>query len=308
MRVGIAGIGGVGGLLGGFLARAGADLALLARGAHRDALRDRGLRFEGTLGEFTVDNFRVSEEGNELGACDVVFVSVKTFHLDDLIPHLRAMVHKDSVIIPVLNGIVAWDILGREIGERQVVGGIIYVNSWVDSPGVIKQIGPFVRLVLGERDGGVSERLKRIHDLLTNANITVELETDILRRNWEKFLGFEPMALVGALSRSSIGAFRADPGTRAVLLALMEEVALIGRRKGVSLRDDAIERRIEIIDNLAHDATISMQRDLMSGKPSEYMEQSVELLSLARSLGVETPIHDICVPLLLMQENVARNR
>ncbi len=306
MRVGIAGTGGVGGILGGFLARAGAEVALLARGAHRDALRERGLRFEGTLGDFSVDDFDVSDNGSELGGCDVVFVSGKTFHLGELIPHLRAMVHDKTVVVPLQNGISTWDVLGRELREEQVVGGIIYVNSWVDSPGVIKQIGSFVRVVMGEREGGSSKRLERIRDLLVAAKVSVELEKNILRRNWEKFLGFEPMALVGALSRSAIGTFRADAGARAVLLALMEEVAAIAKRKGVSLPEDAVARRMEIIDSLAHEATISMQRDIMSGRRSEFMEQSVELLSLAQSLGLETPAHDICVPLLLVQENAAR--
>ena len=92
MRVGIAGAGGVGGLIGGFLARQGTEIALLARGAHLDALRARGLRFEGTLGEFTVRDFAVSSRGGELGRCDVVFVAVKTWQLERTLTEIRPMV------------------------------------------------------------------------------------------------------------------------------------------------------------------------------------------------------------------------
>ncbi len=308
MRIGIVGTGGVGGLIAAFLAKNGIDVALLARGAHLDALRSRGLRFEGALGEFSVHNVPASDRGSELGICDVIFVAVKTFHLEETMPHLRAMVGPDTVVVPLLNGIVADEILAAELGEQNVVGGSIYVNSWADAPGVIKQIGSLVRLVMGERRGGISPRLHLLKDLLVSAGISGELEADIVKRNWEKFLGFEPMAVVGALSRSSIGTFRAQAGTRAVLMALMEEVAAIGRRKGVALGEDAVERRMAIIDGLAHEATISMQRDIMSGRPSEFMEQSVGLVSLAKSLAVETPLHDICVPILLLQEQAARAR
>lgn len=308
MRVGVAGAGGVGGLLGGLLARHGADVALLARGEHLGALRARGLRIEGTLGDFTTDRFAVSDRGSGLGTCDVVFVAVKTWQLERTIAELRPMVGDGTVVVPLQNGIGAWDLLARELGERAVVGGIIFVNSWVDAPGVIKQLGPNVRVVMGERGGGTSPRLTAIADLLGRAGITAELEPDILARNWEKFLGFEPMALVGALSKSPIGTFRADPGTRGVLVALMHEVAAIGRRRGVALSDDAVERRLAIIDGLALDATISMQRDLMSGRPSEFMEQSVGLLALAKELGTLAPVHEICVPLLLLQERAARDR
>ena len=306
MRIGIAGTGGVGGLIGGLLARQGAEVALLARGAHLDALRERGLRIEGTLGELTVRDLAVSDRGAELGRCDVVFVAVKTWQLERTIAEVRPMVGEATVVVPLQNGIGAWDLLARELGEQAVVGGIIFVNSWVDAPGVIKQLGPSVRVVIGERGGGVSPRLTAIGDLLGRAGITAELDPDVLGRNWEKFLGFEPMALVGALSRSTIGTFRADAGARGVLVALMSEVAAIGRRKGVDLREDAVARRLAIIDGLAHDATISMQRDLMSGRPSELVEQSVGLRSLARQLGVDTPVHDLCVPLLLLQEHAAR--
>jgi 2-dehydropantoate 2-reductase len=306
MRVGIVGTGGVGGLLGGLLARQGTEVALLARGAHARALRERGLHVQGTIGEITVTPAAVAERGSELGACDVVFVAVKTWQLGGVVADLRAMVREGTVVVPLQNGITTWDRLAGDLGDGAVAGGIIFVNSWVAAPGVIRQLGTLVRVVLGERAGGTSARLAVIRDLLVCAGVTVELAADVVLCTWEKFLGFEPMAVVGALSRSAIGTFRADAAARGVLVALMGEVAAIGRAKGVALAADAIARRLAIIDGLAHDATISMQRDLMAGRPSELMEQSVSLLALARSLGVATPVHDVCVPLLALQEASAR--
>jgi 2-dehydropantoate 2-reductase len=308
MRVGIVGTGGVGGLLGALLARHGTEVALLARGAHGEALRQHGLRFQGTIGEFTAKPAAVAERGSELGPCDVVFVAVKTWQLDGVLADVRAMVREGTVVVPLQNGIASWDRLAGELGTGAVVGGIIFVNSWVEAPGFIRQLGTLVRVVLGERAGGSSARLAAIRDLLSAAGVAAELADDVLRTNWEKFLGFEPMAVVGALSRSSIGTFRAAPTARRVLVALMEEVAAIGRAKGVALPADAIARRLAIIDGLAVDATISMQRDLMAGRPSEFVEQSVGLLELARSLAIATPVHDICVPLLELQETAARKR
>jgi 2-dehydropantoate 2-reductase len=298
----------VGGLLGAFLARRGVDVALVARGAHLEALRARGLRFDGELASFAVAQLAASDRGSDLGVCDVVLVAVKTWQLDDAIAEARPLVGPQTVVVPLQNGIGAWDRLARELGDEAVVGGIIFVNSWVESPGVIRQLGSLARVVLGERAGGVSPRLAAIQALFAGTGIAVDLEPEVLRVNWEKFLGFEPMAVVGALSRSSIGTFRADAAARGVLVALMEEVAAIGRRRGVSLATDAVARRLAIIDSLAVDATISMQRDLMAGRPSELLEQSVGLLALAAELGVPTPVHDTCVPLLVLQERAARAR
>jgi len=306
MKIGIVGTGGVGGLLGALLARRGSEVALLARGEHGRAIRERGLHFAGTLGEFTVTNVVCAERGTDIGPCDVVFVAVKTCQLEGVLPEVRAMVREDTVVVPLQNGITAWARIADAIGARFVVGGIIFVNSWVDAPGVIRQLGTLARVVLGERGGGTSHRLAAIARLLVHAGLEAEVHDDVQRTNWEKFLGFEPMAVVGALSRSSIGTFRAAPDARGVLVALMNEVAEIARRRGVALPDDAVARRLAIIDGLAHDATISMQRDLMAGRPSEFMEQSVGLLQIARGLDVATPVHDICVPLLQLQEQAAR--
>lgn len=288
------------------------QLCVLARGAHAEAIRAHGLRLSGTLGDFTTTRLTVADRGEELGLCDVVFVAVKTFHLAALLPELTAMVGPDTLVVPLLNGVFAAEHLETQLadhGAPPVAGGIIYCNAWLDAPGVIRQLGPLVRVVVGARQPTDDLRLHSLDalcDLLRAAGVTCERVPDVEVKSWEKFLGFEPMALVGALSRSPIGTFRAEPSTRRILLTLMEEVAQIGRKRGVPLAEDAVERRVALIDGLAPDATISLQRDLMSARVSELMEQSVHLVLLARSLGVATPAHDLCVPLLLLQERAAR--
>jgi 2-dehydropantoate 2-reductase len=305
VKVGIIGTGGVGGLIGGVLARSGADVGLLARGAHLEAIRRHGLHIEGTVGDFTVEAV-ASDRGAELGVRDVVFVCVKTFQLEAVLPELRAMLGAHTVVVPLLNGVDAWDRIAAAVGSPHVAGGIVYINSWVAGPGRIGQLGDLRKVVMGEREGGASARLREIATVFDGTAIEVELETAVTVRSWDKFLGFEPMAIVGALSRSSIGTFRSDAGARVVLTTLMDEVVTIARHRGVTLRDDAVARRLAIIDGLAHDATISMQRDLVAGRISELMEQSVALIANAKALGISTPVHDVCVPLLALQEQAAR--
>lgn len=310
MKIAIAGAGGVGGAVAALLARSGAHVSLLARGAHGQALRTRGLRLRGVppspFGDFTTQLAAVSDRGAELPPADFLLVATKTFHLPAVVPELRAMLGPRTVVVPLLNGVTAPDLLAAALGPERVAAGIIYINSWIAEPGVIAQLGTTARLVAGEREGGDPARLAPLCQALTAAGLAAEAVDDLPLRSWEKFLGFEPMAVVGALSRSPIGTFRAEPSTRQLLIGLMEEVAALARRRGVALAADAVPRRLAIIDGLAPDATISLQRDLMAGRRSELEEQSCALLAMADQLAVAAPLHRTLVPLLQLQERAAR--
>ncbi len=309
MRIAIAGAGGVGGLLGGLLIRAGAEVAFVARGAHRDAIRAHGLRVDSPLGRFTAPVAAMSEDPAALGPADAVLVAVKAWQVAELAPRLAPLLAAGGVAVPLQNGVEAAGRLAAALGEERVAGGLVVCLAWIDGPGSVKHVGGAPRLKLGERGaraGRQSARLEALAAALRGAGAEVEVVSDIERATWEKFLVIEPWGAVSAVARAPIGVVRTVPESRALLAGAMEELARLARARGVALADDAVERTLATLAGMPFEGTASMQRDLAAGRPSELSDQVGAVIRLAREVGVPVPIHDVLHAALAPQEKAAR--
>lgn len=311
MRIAIAGAGGVGGLLGGLLARAGHEVVVLARGAHADALRATGLRVDSPLGRFTVGVAAVADDPAALGACDAVLVAVKAWQVEGLAPGLAPLVGGGGVAVPLQNGVEAAGRLAAALGEERVAGGLVSVLSWIEAPGAVKHVGGPPRVRMGERGaraGSPSPRLDALAAALRGAGADAQVVADVERAAWEKFLLIEPWGLVASVARAPIGVVRTLPETRALLEGAMRELAAVARARGVALADDAVARALAAIDSFPAEGTASMQRDLGASRPSELDDQPGALIRLARERGVAVPIHEVLHAALLPQERAARGQ
>jgi len=159
MRVAVIGAGGIGGYFGGRLAAAGTDVTFVARGAHRDALRANGLRIESGLGDVVVPAKTV-EDAAQIGAVDVVIVAVKLWDTQAAVGMIAPLLHDETAVISLQNGVSKDDRLREAVGKEHVVGGVAYIAAVIDRPGVIRHTGAIQRLVLGEfvrrRQAGLS--------------------------------------------------------------------------------------------------------------------------------------------------------
>jgi len=308
MRFAIIGSGGVGGLLGGLLARAGGDVAFLARGDHLRALRERGLRVDGALGAFTISPVVAADDPRELGPAEVVLVAVKGWQVRELAPALRPLLGPGTAVLPLENGIEAAAELARALGDEHVLGGLCHMLSWIEGPGHIRLGGKKPSVTLGERAGGSSPRVEAIAAALRGAGVDVVVAADVETALWEKFLFIEPFGAVGAVTRAPVGVVRQTRETRELLVAAMEEIARLGRARRVKLPDDAVARALELLERFPPDATASMQRDIQAGRPSELHDQTGAVVRMAREASLPAPVHAFLHASLLPQEAAARRK
>ncbi len=305
MRVAVAGAGGVGGLFGALLARAGEQVAFVARGRQLEAIRRGGLRVESPLGSFSV---RAPAEADPaaLGPADAVVVAVKTWQVKEIAPRLRPLVGPAAVVVPMENGVEAPGELRAALGAGPVAGGLCHVLAWVEEPGLVRHVGPAPSVTLGELAGGGSERLEKLAAAMRGAGIEASVVEDVEAALWEKFLFIDPFGSVGAAARSPVGEILSTPETREVLAAAVREVEALARARGVRLAAGSVERTLARLEALPPAATASMQRDLQAGRPSELHEQTGAVVRLARAAGVPVPVHQALYAALLPQERRAR--
>ena len=306
MRIVVVGAGGVGGVLGGLLARSGVDVAFVARGAQLAALRERGLRVESPRGTFHLPQIAVAQDPAELAPADAVLVAVKGWQVEEVAPRLAPLLARGGFVLPLENGVDAAAVLSRALGDDRVVGGLCHMLAWIEAPGLVRHEGEMLRVTMGELRGGSSARVDALARALRDAGVAAVASDDIETASWEKFVFIAAVGGVGAVTRAPVGVVRTLPEARALLQAAMEETAAVGRARGVRLARDAVAKALAIVDRLQPDATASMQRDIQAGRPSELMDQSGSLVQKARQAGVPVPAHAFLVAALLPQEMAAR--
>ena len=306
MRVAVIGAGGVGGLIGGLLARAGTQVAFVARGEHLAAMRANGLRVDSPRASFTVSPVQASEDPATLGTVDAVLVAVKGWQVREIAPRLQPLFGDDTFALPLENGVEAAEDLARVLGEERVAGGLCHMLSWVEAPGRIRHVGQILRVTMGERRGGSSSRIEALAAALRGAEVDVVVSDDVTAATWEKFLFIEPFGAVGAVTRAAIGVTRSLNETRSLLVAAMNEIAAVARARGVHLATEAVGRSLELLDKLPADGTASMQRDIVGGRPSELYDQTGAVVRLGKEAALPVPIHAVLYAALLPQEQAAR--
>ncbi len=306
MRVAVMGAGGVGGLLGGLLARAGIEVGFLARGPSLQALNEAGLHVDSPLGQFSIHPVVASADPAALGSADVVLVAVKAWQVSGAAPSLRPLLKDGSTVIPVQNGVEAADELQAALPPHCVVGGVCHVLAWVDKPAHVVHKGIAPLLTLGELGGSVTPRLEKIADAFRRAGISMSLSPNIRADLWEKLLFVEPLGSIGAATRVSIDVFRSVPESRAMLVEAMREVQRVSAALAIRVRPDAVERSMVRVDALPPGATASMHRDIVEGRPSELEQQTGAVVRFGRQANAAAPVHEWLRAALLPQELQAR--
>ncbi len=289
MRIAIMGSGGLGGYFGARLAASGCDVAFIARGAHLEAIRRNGLSVESRLGDLRLPQPRVTDNPAELEPPDFVFFCVKLWDSEAAAKQIAPIVGPQTTVISFQNGVQKDELLRREFGQEPLMGGVAYIATAIDRPGIIKHTGTMQRLLFGEYDGSRSVRGQALLDACLKAGIDAELSADIRREIWDKFVFLVGLSATTTTVRLPIGAIRENPQSRALLLDVMREAAAVGRAQGVNLPPDYADQRLAFCDGLPADMTSSMHHDLERGNRLEVAWLSGGVVKLGERTGIPTP-------------------
>jgi 2-dehydropantoate 2-reductase len=292
------GTGGVGGGFGAALANAGADVTFIARGAHLAAMKSQGLKIEGGRGETHLVPTQATDDPSTIGPVDFVLFCVKLWDVESAGQHIKPLIGPNTAVIPLQNGIDAADRLIPILGNKAVMGGVAQISASIVKPGVIHQVGTFMRMIFGELDGQVSQRGRDFLAMCQKAGFDAALSDQILTELWMKFILLASNASITAATRLPIGKLRDDPDLRALFLELFMEVIEVGRAKGISLPADALNKILDFVGHAPPAMKASMALDLERGNRLELPWLGGKVVELGRELGVPTPTHSTLYALL----------
>ncbi|OAN37122.1 2-dehydropantoate 2-reductase [Chloroflexus islandicus] len=307
MRICIVGAGAIGGWLGAKLIQAGADVTLIARGAHLAAIEANGLTIEYRDGrQEVVRPALATADMAAAGAHDMVIVAVKAQSLPALAAPMRALYGPDTAVVYAQNGIPWWYFFrhggpyeGRQIEAvdpggviaanteiERVIGCVVYPAAAIERPGVIRHLEGN-RFTLGEPDGSRSERTLRLSKLLESVGLRAPVKTDIRNEIWLKLWGNLSFNPISALTRATLDRIIADQGTYALAATMMAEAQQVAETLGVRF-PVSIERRIRMAEEIGAHKT-SMLQDIEAKRPTEIDALLGAVVELADLTGVPAP-------------------
>jgi 2-dehydropantoate 2-reductase len=297
MRIGIVGIGGVGGYFGGKLAReyasAGShEIIFIARGEHLHAIQHNGLQLFTREGDYVAWPNIATDNPALAGMFDLVFFCVKSYSLEDSAHLVKTNIHKNTVVIPLLNGVESADRLRLILPDADIIGGCVYIISHIDAPGVIRQEDGACKMIFGTDDEESSLKYSAVLNVLLRAKINAKLTGQISETLWEKYLLMCPLGSLTAATGKTYGALLTDSSLKAKLKGMMEEVVAVARARKVYLPGNAVDRTMEMAGRFAFDAKTSMQLDKEKGRQTEVDTLTGFLCRAGRECGIPTPLHD----------------
>ncbi|MDP2322351.1 MAG: 2-dehydropantoate 2-reductase [Acidobacteriota bacterium] len=293
MKVAILGSGAVGGYFGAKLARAGQDVTFIARGAHLEAIRAKGLEVRSAkLGDFSVAAAAESDTA-KVGPVDLVIVSVKAYDNATALPLLKPMMGPGTAVLTLQNGVDSVNDVAAVVGEGPVLGGTTYVATALEAPGLIVQTGVHRSIIFGEVFGdrsGISPRVQEIVGIFDTADIQVTPVADARVPIWDKFVYLVAFSGFTGAARLAIGHIWKYPHVQEMFYATSREIAAIAKAEGVTISADRFETLKTYMDNIPPTTRSSLLIDLEQGKRIEVEALQGAAVRRAQKLGVPVPI------------------
>jgi 2-dehydropantoate 2-reductase len=297
MKIVVFGAGGVGSFYGALLARAGHDVQLVARGTQLDAINARGIRIDSKLiGQIHVPSVAATDRADDAGRADLVLVCVKAHQTSAILEDLSAVVARDTVIVPLQNGVESDEVLAARFGQDRVIAAVVYVGATVETPGVVSHVANGL-IVIGARSGFDASRLPAIRDALASTGLPVRISDDIQADRWQKLIWNASFNPVSALAAREPRDLLAVPDTRTLLVGLMREVVSVARALGFALGEAHIDQQLSWTQATPAIRT-SMQVDRERGRTMETEALVGAVIRAGREHGVPTPLSEVLYALL----------
>lgn len=306
MKICVVGAGAIGGLLAVRFALAGNDVSVVDQGLHLNAIQDNGLTLEEADGSRSTVSVTAVSSIKDLPQQDLVILALKAHFLDQVARDIEAVLHPETIILPVQNGIPWWyfhkhnsefegrrvnsldpsGVLSKFIDADRIIGCVVYPAGGILEPGVIKHVEGD-RFPIGELDGSETDRVQKLFDLFVEAGFRSRILDDIRSEIWLKVWGNMSLNPISALTHATLEDICQFKETRALTASMMGEAQIVAEKLGVTFRH-TIEKRIEGAESVGSHKT-SMLQDVEEGHSLEIEAIIGAILEIAQWTNTPVP-------------------
>lgn len=286
MKVALVGVGAVGGYFGGLLARGGADVTLIARGARLEVLRAKGLAVKSWKGDFSV-RVSVTDNAAEVGPVDLILFCVKSYDTESAIRQILPLIGPQTDVLSLQNGIDNEDTIASVIGRKKVLAGVAYIGASTPEPGLIlhQESG---KIVFGELDGGVSRRVVGLKAFFDRCSLPADISSTITTVKWTKLAWNAPFNAINTLVGGPVKTILENPHTLELARLVTAEVVAVANAAGVRLAFEEVWER-NVTFSRDYSVKTSMLQDHEAGKPLEHEALNGVIVKNAAEYGIHTP-------------------
>ncbi len=323
MKICIYGAGAIGGLVGGLLARKGdAEVSLIARGPHLQAIQKNGLTIQSEGETFVQSNVMATDNPSKLGEQDFVVIALKAHSVPAIVSSMKPLLGPDTAVVTAQNGVPWWYFYGVEgdykdkrldavdpdgsiwdtIGPERAIGSVVYPAAEVSEPGIISHLAGN-RFPVGEPTGERTDRVATLSQLLIGAGLKAPVRNRIRNDIWVKLWGNLSFNPISTLTGATLDVICANPDITAIIKAMMLEARVVGETLGVDFQID-VDKRIAGAATVGAHKT-SMLVDYETGRPMEIDAIVTAVQQLGIITGHKTPTIDMVAALLKQKAAVA---
>jgi 2-dehydropantoate 2-reductase len=294
-RIGILGLGGVGGYFGGLLAKAYSksdtiEIIFIARGETQKNITVSGLKILSDDSEMIVYPDFVSDNTELIGTLNYLICATKTYDIETSFELYGKCITPNTVILPLYNGVDATERIKKLFPQNIVLQGCVYIVSMIVAPGTIKKMGPYEKLFFGSNS---DSKIAALQSIFEKAKIESYLVENIEETVWEKFIFISALASATSYLNQNIGQILSNSESKQVYISLLNEIALVASAKGLKMPKNIIEETITKLEKSPQEATSSMHRDFLANHKTEVVSLTEFVVKEGQKYGVSTPVYQL---------------
>jgi len=296
MRISIMGAGALGSLIGALLHLSGTEVILIGRPPHITEIERRGLRISGKIDAL----LRIPTSLHPV-ECDLSILTVKSYDTREAAKQMRDF---EFPVLSLQNGIGNEEILMEELGEDRVIGGVTSYGALRVEPGHVKYAGEG-EVVIGEMNGEITERVRRIYEVFRKAKLNVRISRDVRMEIWKKAIvncGINPLTAIAGVRN---GALLEIPMLRKLMTEACEEAKRVAEASGIRFDEDPVAKSFEVARKTSENLS-SMLQDVMAGRRTEIDAINGEIVRRGKALEIFTPVNESLYKLVRVLENDGR--